>query len=78
MLAERYGRKISDRMIAFLEQVYGQLNRIDFKQFVKIVRDFIRGGPQVHSKFCFYAMNLTGNGKICEHDLFQILEQYKQ
>lgn len=69
-IQDRYGKKISDRMIIFLESNLGTLFRIDYEQFNKLIRDFIKGGPNFYKNFCFFSMNITGNGKLCEHDMF--------
>ena len=28
-------------------------------------------------KFTFFCLNITGNEKLCEHDMFALLEQFK-
>ena len=61
-------------MITFLENNFGTLYRIDFKAFIKIIRDFIKGGSLTWQKFAFTSFNITGNNQLCEHDMFQILE----
>jgi hypothetical protein len=73
-LSERYGKKISERMLIFLESSLSSFFRIDFKGFVKLIRDFVKGGPALHLRFCFASLNISGNGKLCEHDLFTMLE----
>eukprot|EP00347_Sterkiella_histriomuscorum_P000292 403376443 len=77
-LQDRYGKRVSERMLSFLENTFGSLYRIDFKTFVKLLKDFVRGGPQLWLRFAFNSFNITGNGMLCEHDMFQILEQFKQ
>ncbi|CDW83717.1 UNKNOWN [Stylonychia lemnae] len=77
-LQDRYGRKISERMITYIEANFGTLYRIEFKAFIRIIRDFIKSGPATWQKFTFTSFNITGNNQLCEHDMFQILEQFRQ
>lgn len=65
-------------MLILIEAQFGSLYRMDFKTFVKLIKDFIKGGPLIWQKFAFAAYNFSANGKICEHDMFQILEQFRQ
>jgi len=65
-------------MITFLDSKVHSLYRMDFKGYVKMLKDFIRGGPKLYKKFLFFVLNDSGNGKLCEHDLFSLMEQFKQ
>lgn len=76
-LQKRYGKKLSDRMLLFIDTNYGILLRTPYDVFSKFLKDFVRGGSSVWRKFAFHVFNISGNEKLCEHDLFQILELFK-
>ncbi len=46
-LSDRYGRKIADKMLNFLELQFGSLYRMEYKSFIKLVKDFLKGGPNI-------------------------------
>lgn len=65
-------------MLSFLDFHFGPLLRLSFDGYLKLLREFCKGGPMLWKKFAFCVFNFSGNDKLCEHDLFQILEQFKQ
>ena len=69
-LADRYGKKVSDRMLNYLESTFGNFFRIDFQTYLKYLKDFLKLGQKAWINFAFQAFNITANGKICEHDMF--------
>ena len=76
-LTVRYGKKVTERMILFLDTHFGILLRSPFEQYVKMLKEFVKGGPTLWRKFTFFCFNLNGNEKLCEHDMFAILEQFR-
>jgi len=42
-----------------------------------MLKEFVKGGPVMWRKFTFFCLNITGNEKLCEHDMFALLEQFK-
>jgi hypothetical protein len=40
--------------------------------------DFLNAGPECYRKFLFASIGLQNPGRICEHDLFNIIESFKQ
>ena len=77
-LQERYGKKMGEKMVQFIDTNLMQVFRNDFKSYVKMIRDFLKGGTSLWNKFAFHILNMASNGKLCEHDMFQILDHYKQ
>ena len=73
-LAVRYGKKVAERMLMFLDTNFGIMLRSPFEQYVKMLKEFVKGGPVMWRKFAFFCFNITGNEKLCEHDMFAILE----
>jgi hypothetical protein len=63
--------------LLFFENHFGALSRSSYESYVKILKEFVKGGPVMWRKFAFFCFNLGGNDKLCEHDMFGILEQFK-
>lgn len=76
-LSARYSKKLADRIMTFLESNFGSLLRATYDTYSRMLKDFVRGGGPLWRKFLFFVFNLSGNDRLCEHDLFQILEQFK-
>ena len=76
-LQERYGKKIAEKMINFIEVTFAPLNRMDFNSFVRLFRDFVKGGVTIHAKFCFNVFKGTHTNCVCEHDLYSMFESFK-
>jgi hypothetical protein len=76
-LAVRYGKKVTERMILFLDTHFGILLRSPFDHYVKMLKEFVKAGPVMWRKFAFFCLNIAGNEKLCEHDMFAILEQFR-
>ena len=57
-------------MILYLDTNFGLLVRATYDTFSKLLKDFVRGGPSMWRKFTFHVFNLSGNDKLCEHDMF--------
>ena len=43
-----------------------------------MIQDFVNAGPECYKKIVFCALSLGNQGQICEHDLFNMLESFKQ
>jgi hypothetical protein len=64
-------------MLLFLDTNFGPFNRSPFDHYMRMLKEFVRGGPIMWRKFAFFIFNISGNEKMCEHDMFAILEQFK-
>lgn len=73
-LTARYGKKVTERMMLFLDTNFGILLRSPFEHYIKMLKEFVKGGAVLWRKFAFFCFNVTGNDKLCEHDMFSILE----
>lgn len=62
----------------FLETQFNQLYRADIFSYIQMINDMLHAGPECYKKMLFACLSISNNGRICEHDLFQILELYKQ
>ena len=40
--------------------------------------EFLNAGPECYRKMLFACLSLSNPGQICEHDIFTLLEQFKQ
>lgn len=66
----RYGKRLTERMIHFLDVNFGIQLRTTYDVYIKMLKDFVRGGFSMWRKFAFHVFNVAGNEKLCEHDLF--------
>ena len=62
----------------FLENQFNSLYRIDFKGFCNIILEFINYGPEIYKMLLFACLSITNTGRICEHDLYSIMDNFKQ
>lgn len=77
-LAERYSNLFGERILQFLESHFTALYRIDFQGFLTIIMDLLNGGQEVYKKLVFTCFGISNAGRICEHDVFAMFEQFKQ
>jgi len=77
-LQQRYSDLVGERIMLFIESCYGSLYKIDFYSFLQIITDIINAGPEGYQKLVFACFGLSNPGLICEHDVFTILEEFKQ
>ena len=77
-LQDRYSPNIGKNIILFLESEYTSLFGATFGRFLSILVDFLNGGRESYKRMLFAYLSLTNPGRICEHDIFTILEQFKQ
>ena len=40
--------------------------------------DFINSGPECYKKLVFSCLSMQNQGRICEHDMFGMIENFKQ
>jgi hypothetical protein len=73
-LSLRYGKRVTDRMMYFLDTNFGIFLRTPFDHYSKMLKDFVKGGPLMWKKFAFTVFNVNANDKLCDHDMFSILE----
>jgi hypothetical protein len=45
--------------------------------YISIVAEFVKGGKQLWQKFAYFVYNISGNEKLCDHDMFQLLQMFK-
>lgn len=45
--------------------------------YIQIIKNFIKGGKKLWQKFAFAVFNISGNEKLCDHDMFQLLQMYQ-
>jgi hypothetical protein len=83
-LSKRYGKVISDRIIAFLESCNKTMHNIEYNGYLDLIwfsfftSQNVTINGEVHQVPNMYRMmyqifDSTNKGFICEHDLFQIL-----
>lgn len=83
-LSKRYGKVISDRIIAFLESCNKTMHNIEYNGYLDLIwfsfftPQSVNINGEVYQVPNMYRMmyqifDSTSKGFICEHDLFQIL-----
>lgn len=77
-LEDRYSKLIGQKLLLFLETQLHQMHRAHHETFVQLITDMLQGGPEFYKKMCFACLSLSRNGRICEHDVFTVMEQFKQ
>lgn len=77
-LTDRYSQPIGEKMLTFLENNFNSLYQIDYSSFLQIITDLLNQGPTCYQKFVFACIAQNNPGLICEHDMFAILEHFKE
>ena len=63
----------------FLEtQFTTTLYKIDFMGFCSIITELVNNGPECYKRLLFASLSLQNQGRICEHDIFNVIENFKQ
>ncbi len=70
LLTRRYNQKLTERIIKFVDINIGQVCRKTLEGYIQIISDFIKGGKPVWQKFAYFIFNISGNEKLCDHDMF--------
>ena len=73
-LQDRYSPYIGKNVLLFLESEYASLFGATFGRFLGVIVDFLNGGRESYKKMLFASLSLSNPGRICEHDVFTILE----
>ena len=60
-----------------MESEYQSFYNIGFNSFLTVLSDFLNDGPDIYRKMLFECLSLSNPGRICEHDIFTLLEQFK-
>ena len=77
-LQQRYSSQVGEKLLAFMESEYQSFYNIGFQSFLTVLSEFLNDGPETYRKMLFDCISLSNPGRICEHDIFTLLEQFKQ
>ena len=77
-LQKRYTGPVGERIMLYLENQFQSLYRIDIHGFCNVIREFLNAGAESYKKLLFSCLSLQNQGRICEHDLFQLIENFRQ
>lgn len=69
---------MGDRILQYVETYFNSLYKIDYSGFLGIIMDLLNAGPDCYRKILFACLSINNQGRICEHDIFNLLEQFKQ
>ena len=78
MVEARYSERIGGRIINFIDAKLNSLFRMDFVTYLTMITDLLNQGPVYYQMLVFTCFSLSNPGIICEHDIFNILEEFKQ
>ena len=77
-LNDRYSKQITDRIMLVLESqnmIKPQMSEMDYAQ---MICDMLNLGPEFYKKLLFACLSKLNPGRICEHDIFSLLQTFKQ
>lgn len=52
--------------------------KIDFAGFCSVITELVNNGPECYKRLLFASLSLQNQGRICEHDIFSMIENFKQ
>lgn len=80
VLERRYTKPLAERILTVLEDHFQSLHRLNLKRFSQIVLDILAGGEELYKKLLFECINYSSGGaeRLCEHNLFAIMETFRQ
>ena len=61
----------------FLENQFTSLYKIGFEGFCNVIMELVNAGPECYKRLLFASLSLQNQGRICEHDLFNMIENFK-
>jgi hypothetical protein len=73
-ISSRYGKKVMERMMYFLDTNFGIFLRSPFDHYSKMLKEFVKAGPIMWRRFAYQAFNISTNDRLCDHDMFTLLE----
>ena len=76
-LQERYTKNVGERVMMFLENQFTSLYKIGFEGFCNVIMELVNAGPECYKRLLFASLSLQNQGRICEHDLFNMIENFK-
>lgn len=62
----------------FLENKFQTLFTFDRKGYNNVIMEFLNTGPELYKRILFNILSFNNPGEICEHDIFQLLQSFKQ
>ena len=77
-LQDRYSETVGEKILLFLENKFQTLFTFDKKGYCNVVMEFLNQGPELYKKLIFSCLSRAQPGFICEHDIYALLENFKQ
>jgi hypothetical protein len=76
-LQNRYSRQVGEKILVFLESFFNSLYKIDYSGYLGVLMEMLNAGPESYRKMLFVCLSKHNPGRICEHDVFSLIEQFK-
>jgi hypothetical protein len=77
-LQDRYSETVGEKILLFLENKFQTLFTFDKKGYCNVLMEFLNQGPDLYKRLIFNCLSQANLGYICEHDIFQLIENFKQ
>ncbi|CDW89340.1 UNKNOWN [Stylonychia lemnae] len=69
---KRYKKIIADKIINILDQTNQNFHSTDIFHYLKLIDELVHTHGRL-GELTFSVLNVSSNGKICEHDVFQVM-----
>lgn len=77
-LQDRYSKIVGEKVLSFFENKFQTLFTFDKRGYCNVIMEFLNLGPELYKRLLFGCLNFSNSQQICEHDIFQLLENFKQ
>lgn len=77
-LQDRYSKLVGEKLLQHIENSINPLYRADYPSFLQVIIGILNAGPDCYKRMLFASLSLTNPGRICEHDIFTLMEQFRQ
>lgn len=77
-LQDRYSKIVGEKALLFFENKFQTLFTFDKRGYCNVIMEFLNSGPELYKRLLFGCLNFSNSQFICEHDLFLLLENFKQ
>ncbi|CAI2367491.1 unnamed protein product [Moneuplotes crassus] len=77
-LSKKYPPKIADRITFSFFQSIGNPLVLNYDKYSAVLDDFLKSPPEHLLIFAFSCYDLSATNSVCEHDIFQILQIFKE
>lgn len=77
-LQDRYSRIVGEKALLFFENKFQTLFTFDKRSYCNVIMEFLNSGTELYKRLLFGCLNFSCSSFVCEHDIFLLLENFKQ